>query len=527
MSRISSMSAPALRRCAIYTRKSTEHNLDLAFNSLDAQRDACEAYIRSQANEGWILVPDRYDDGGLSGASLERPALQALLNQVRVGKIDIILVYKVDRLTRSLADFAKLVELFDEHNTSFVSVTQSFNTTSSMGRLTLNVLLSFAQFEREVIGERVRDKIAASKRKGIWVGGPVPLGYRSINKTPEVVPEHAAIVKRIFCLYLEENSLTSLAARLDREGIRPPERVLTNGRAVQAGRFMVGPLRHILRNRFYIGEVTYKGEVHKAWHAPVIRKELFDAVQQRLEEQAVGHRVKLVESEALLTGLLFDDAGNAMSPSHTNKRGVRYRYYVSQAHLQGEACKAGSRSRVSAPDIEKLVRDAVVRAVQLDRDISLERDELRARVSKIKVTWKVLEITFADGGDGAGDPSDRLIVPLPPSRYNLRKGIHKASDDRRTLDPKSREQILIAIAKARSWMAGISSGKVESFEAIAAQENLAIRHVRRLAVLAFLSPDIIRRIAEGTAPIGMTISSLTTSMPLAWSEQARAFAIDT
>lgn len=527
MSRISRMSTPAPLRCAIYTRKSTEHNLDLAFNSLDAQRDACEAYIRSQANEGWTLVPDRYDDGGLSGASLERPALQALLNQVRVGKVDIIVVYKVDRLTRSLADFAKLVELFDEHDASFVSVTQSFNTTTSMGRLTLNVLLSFAQFEREVIGERVRDKIAASKRKGIWVGGPVPLGYRSVNKTLEVVPEHAAFVERIFCLYLEENSLIALAARLDREGIRPPERVLTNGRAVQAGRFMVGPLRHILRNRFYIGEVAYKGEVHKAWHPPVIRKELFDAVQQRLEEQAVGNRVKLAESEALLAGLLFDDAGNAMSPSHTNKRGVRYRYYVSQALLQGEAYKAGSRSRVSAPDIEKLVRDAVVRAVQLDQDISLERDELRARVSKVKVTRKVLEITFAEGSDGAGAPSDPLIVPLPPSRCNLRKGIHRAPDDGRTLDPKSREQILTAIAKARSWMTGISSREIESFEAIAAQENLAIRHVRRLAVLAFLSPDIIRRIAEGTAPIGMTISSLTTSMPLAWSEQARAFAIGT
>lgn len=527
MSRIARMSAPAPLRCAIYTRKSTEHNLDLAFNSLDAQRDACEAYIRSQAHEGWILVPDRYDDGGLSGASLERPALQALLDQVRAGKVDIIVVYKVDRLTRSLADFAKLVELFDEHDASFVSVTQSFNTTSSMGRLTLNVLLSFAQFEREVIGERVRDKIAASKRKGIWVGGPVPLGYRSVNKTLEVVPEHAAVVERIFRLYLEEHSLTALAARLDREGIRPPERLLTNGRSLQAGRFMVGPLRHILRNRFYIGEVAYKGEVHKASHPTIIGKELFEAVQQRLEEQAVGHRMKLAESEALLAGLLFDDAGNAMSPSHTNKRGVRYRYYVSQAHLQGEAAKAGSRSRVPAPDIEKLVHDAVSRTMQPDQDIPLGRDEIRARVSKVTATGKALEIMLAESSEDLGCPSAPLIVPLPPSRCNLRKGIHRASDDRRTLHPKTREQILTAIAKARNWMTGISSGEIESFEAIAAHENLAVRHVRRLAVLAFLSPDIIRRIAEGTAPIGMTISSLTTSMPLAWSEQVRAFAIST
>jgi site-specific DNA recombinase len=207
--------APKPQRCAIYTRKSTEHNLDLAFNSLDAQRESCEAYIKSQAHEGWTRVPERFDDGGLSGASLDRPALQALLDKVRARKIDIIVVYKVDRLTRSLADFAKLVELFDEHEVSFVSVTQSFNTTSSMGRLTLNVLLSFAQFEREVIGERVRDKIAASKSKGIWVGGPVPLGYRSTAKKLEVVPEEAALVQKIFAVYLRLGSIGELAAALD------------------------------------------------------------------------------------------------------------------------------------------------------------------------------------------------------------------------------------------------------------------------------------------------------------------------
>ncbi len=206
---------PKPQRCAIYTRKSTEHNLDLAFNSLDAQREACEAYIKSQAHEGWKLSPERYDDGGLSGASLERPALQMLLEQVRAKKLDIIVVYKVDRLTRSLADFAKLVEIFDEHSVSFVSVTQSFNTTSSMGRLTLNVLLSFAQFEREVIGERVRDKIAASKRKGIWVGGPIPLGYRSVGKKLEVVPEEVELVRKIYEDYLRLDSIGELAASLE------------------------------------------------------------------------------------------------------------------------------------------------------------------------------------------------------------------------------------------------------------------------------------------------------------------------
>jgi DNA invertase Pin-like site-specific DNA recombinase len=237
------------QRCAIYTRKSTEHNLDLAFNSLDAQREACEAYIKSQAHEGWKLVPTHFDDGGLSGASLERPALQSLLREVRAKKIDIVVVYKVDRLTRSLADFAKLVELFDEHEVSFVSVTQSFNTTSSMGRLTLNVLLSFAQFEREVIGERVRDKIAASKRKGIWVGGSVPLGYRAIGKKLEVVAQEADLVRQIFALYIDLGSVGALARALDSQGVKPKPRQLANGQSKAAERYTIGPLAHMLKNR--------------------------------------------------------------------------------------------------------------------------------------------------------------------------------------------------------------------------------------------------------------------------------------
>ncbi len=244
------------QRCAIYTRKSSDHNLDLAFNSLDAQREACEAYIKSQAHEGWNLVADRYDDGAFSGASLERPALQDLLEHIRQKKIDIIVVYKVDRLTRSLADFAKPVELFDAHEVSFVSVTQSFNTTSSMGRLTLNVLLSFAQFEREVIGERVRDKISASKRKGIWVGGPVPLGYRVAEKKIHVIPEEAELVRKIFASYLELGSTRAVTEALARDGDRPKPRLLSTGSIIRSGRFLPGALGYLLKNRFYIGEVA-------------------------------------------------------------------------------------------------------------------------------------------------------------------------------------------------------------------------------------------------------------------------------
>jgi DNA invertase Pin-like site-specific DNA recombinase len=280
-------------RCAIYTRKSTEHNLDLEFNSLDAQREACEAYIKSQAHEGWRLIAGRYDDGAFSGASLQRPALQQLLGEIRAGKIDVVVVYKVDRLTRSLADFAKLVELFDQHGVSFVSITQSFNTTSSMGRLTLNVLLSFAQFEREVIGERVRDKIAASKRKGIWVGGPVPLGYRCIDKKLVIVPAEAETVRLIFRRYFELGSMGTLMEELDRQGIRTKANRLADSRVRGGIRFGVGPLAHVLKNRFYIGEVVYRGEVHRGEHEPILARDLFDAVQAKLATNAVARRVRL------------------------------------------------------------------------------------------------------------------------------------------------------------------------------------------------------------------------------------------
>src|SRR6266581_6983631 len=266
-------------RCAIYTRKSTEHNLDLAFNSLDAQREACEAYIKSQTPEGWRLVPDHYDDGAFSGASLDRPAVQKLLADIHARQIDTVVVYKVDRLTRSLADFAKLIELFDSHAVSFVSVTQSFNTSSSMGRLTLNVLLSFAQFERELIGERVRDKIAASKRKGLWVGGPVPLGYAAVDKKIVVVAAEAEAVRTIFARYLQLGSIRALAEELDRQGIRSKPRRLSNGRTIGGGRFGVGALAHLLKNRFYIGEVVYRGEVHRGQQEPILESGLFEAVQ--------------------------------------------------------------------------------------------------------------------------------------------------------------------------------------------------------------------------------------------------------
>src|SRR6266536_550024 len=294
-------------RCAVYTRKSSEHGLEQDFNSLDAQREAGEAYIKSQVHEGWRLIKTHYDDGGLSGGSMERPALQALLADIRTRKIDIVVVYKVDRLTRSLADFAKLVELFETHSVSFVSVTQSFNTTTSMGRLTLNVLLSFAQFEREVTGERIRDKIAASKKKGMWMGGNVPLGYDVIERRLVVNEAEAKTVKLIFERYLELGCVRALKAALDRLAVRSKHRVAETGRTVGGGAFGRGALYYLLRNRVYRGEAVHKGVAHPGEHEAIIEEDLWETVQAKLSAPGNKQRRGRAESGALLMGLVFDD----------------------------------------------------------------------------------------------------------------------------------------------------------------------------------------------------------------------------
>src|ERR1700710_2179616 len=285
------MTSPKRVRCAVYTRVSTDQGLEQDFNSLDAQYDASQAYIRSQAHAGWTLIRGKYDDGGFSGGNTDRPALQRLLEDVRAGKIDVIVVYKVDRLTRSLADFAKLVELFDQQNVSFVSVTQQFNTTTSMGRLTLNVLLSFAQFEREVTSERIRDKIAASKRKGLWVGGMAPLGYDTKDRKITVNEGEAELVRTIFGRYLKLGSISLLVAELRKRGLVTKARTLRTGGTVGGIPFGRGMLAHLLRNRFYIGEVVFKGEVLAGEQPAIIDRDLFDAVQARMSEQVTNHKL--------------------------------------------------------------------------------------------------------------------------------------------------------------------------------------------------------------------------------------------
>src|SRR5467141_3769205 len=302
------MKAPSVKpvRCAIYTRVSTDHGLDQEFNSLDAQYEAAFAYIKRQAHAGWTLIRSRYDDGGYSGGSTDRPDLQRLLDDIRARKIDVIVVYKVDRLTRSLADFAKLVELFDAHNVSFVSVTQQFNTTTSMGRLTLNVLLSFAQFEREVTSERIRDKIAASKRKGLWVGGMAPLGYDTKDRRITVNEPEAETVRTIFRSYLKLGSLNLLMADLRKRGIVTKVRTLKTGETVGGIPFTRGPLAHLLRNRFYIGNVPFKGEILKGEQPAIVDRDLFAAVQAKLSEQVNGHKAARLTSEAMLVGRISD-----------------------------------------------------------------------------------------------------------------------------------------------------------------------------------------------------------------------------
>src|SRR6266540_1867387 len=531
-------------RCAIYTRKSTEHNLDLEFNSLDAQREACEAYIKSQAHEGWRLIPDHYDDGGLSGASLDRPALQTLLSDVRAGKITIVVVYKVDRLTRSLADFAKLVELFDQHSVSFVSITQSFNTTTSMGRLTLNVLLSFAQFEREVIGERVRDKIAASKRKGIWVGGPVPLGYRCIDKKPIVVPEEAEAVRTIFARYLALGSMGALIEDLDQRGIRTKANGRTDGRQRGGIRFGVGSLGYLLKNRFYIGEVAYRGGLHRGEHEPILDRDLFEAVQAKLAANAVDRQIRLKGSPAILTGRIFDDRGNRMSPTHSNKLGVRYRYYVSHAILQNRKAEAGSIARVPAPEIEKLVLDGIRKhrasIGEAEHPTAInDRDLIERYVDSVIVKSRALEVRMVLTNEasaqteepGINDPAPhqprtvQITLPWTCPSFAAVKGIIHAPTSKPAMKPESRDALLTAISKARGWIDDIWLGRIASFAEIAKREAQGERHIRLLAPLAFVSPRIIAAIVDGTAPADLTVTGLAKALPYSWAEQEQSLGL--
>jgi site-specific DNA recombinase len=345
-----------VRRCAVYTRKSSEEGLEQDFNSLHAQREACEAFIKSQAGEGWRLIKAAYGDGGLSGGTMERPALQRLMADIDQGLIDVVVVYKVDRLTRSLTDFAKMVEVFDARGVSFVAVTQQFNTTTSMGRLTLNVLLSFAQFEREVTGERIRDKIAASKQKGMWMGGLVPLGYEVHERRLIVNASEAETVREIFGRYLELGCVRLLMEELNRRGIRSKVRVARNGKTSGGNSFFSGALYVLLSNPIYIGEIRHKDVRHPGLHEPIVDRELWDKTQRSLRSQAVRGASRVTKSApSPLTRKLFDESGQSLTPSHAIKGERRYRYYVSRSLIKGTADSAGRGWRLPAPEIERTI----------------------------------------------------------------------------------------------------------------------------------------------------------------------------
>ncbi|MCK1361219.1 recombinase family protein [Bradyrhizobium sp. 199] len=369
------MTKPIVRkvRCAVYTRKSSEEGLDMEFNSLDSQREACEAYVTSHKHEGWLLVPDRYDDGGFSGGTLERPALKRLLADIEAARIDVVVVYKIDRLSRSLMDFAKLVEAFDRRSVTFVSVTQSFNTTTSMGRLTLNVLLSFAQFEREVTGERIRDKIAASRKKGIWMGGWAPFGYEVKNRKLVINEEDAKTIRWIFRRFATLGSATLLARELQQKNVRN-----RYGQAIDKG-----VLYKMLNNRTYIGDAVHKGTAYPGEHDAIIERNVWDEVHSILQEsprkRAAKHRA---QTPALLKGLIVDGVGVAMSPTHTRRRGKLYRYYVSQQAMKGSASPR-SILRVPAGEIEEMVVDQIRRVIASPELIVATWKQMRSQSPRV------------------------------------------------------------------------------------------------------------------------------------------------
>jgi len=349
-------------RCAIYTRKSSEEGLEQDFNSLDAQREACAAYIASQKHEGWTELPARYDDGGFSGGNMERPGLVRLLDNIRAKRVDVIVVYKVDRLTRSLTDFAKIVEVLDAQGVSFVAVTQQFNTTTSMGRLTLNVLLSFAQFEREIAGERIRDKIKASRQKGMWMGGSVPLGYEVKDRALVVNETEAKKVRLIFRRYVELGSVDALAEELNKKKVLSHRRVTQDGRTIGGRPITRGNLYLILKNQVYLGMVVHKGTTYQGLHQPIIVRRAWDRVQEQLAMNRVDHRKQMrARLPSLLTGLVFDETGERLTPSHSNRGGLRYRYYISKSLARGRprVDEQGKRWRIPAVEIENAVLAAL------------------------------------------------------------------------------------------------------------------------------------------------------------------------
>ena len=528
-------------RCAIYTRKSTEEGLEQAFNSLDAQREACAAYVLSQRHEGWTLLPGVYDDGGYSGGTMERPGLKQLLAEVTAGRVDTIVVYKVDRLTRSLADFARIVEVLDRAGASFVSVTQAFNTTTSMGRLTLNVLLSFAQFEREVTGERIRDKVAASKARGMWMGGPVPLGYDLGDRRLIINEAEAATVRRIFERYRALKSMGDLVAELERDGIRTRRRVFNDGRVVGDIPFTKGPLAHLLANRLYTGEVVHKGRVYPGEHPAIIDLPLWEEVQAIIAANRVERKLgSKAKAPSLLTGMLRDDHGRTMMPTHSVREARRYRYYATRSTAAGERGVEG-RLRIPAAVIESLVVERLAAWLESAAP-SPDDDALTIETMLSKARWQAgtlrdglqaekrailleLNVRVAIHAESVGitftlpntDSPVQLDVPakLVDRGSDLRLAIGPNGSSAHTEpDPVLLRLVVLGFAAREQMVTGKADALVE---------NYSRQHLTRLARLGYLAPDIVSAIVHGSQPAALSGRRLlrVANLPVEWAAQRR------
>lgn len=541
-------------RCAVYTRKSTEEGLDQNFNSLDAQREACEAYILSQRHEGWMLVRESYDDGGFSGGNMERPGIKRLLADVEAGRVDVIVVYKVDRLTRSLADFAKIVDILDARSASFVSVTQSFNTTTSMGRLTLNVLLSFAQFEREVTGERIRDKIAASKAKGMWMGGTPSLGYEVEDRKLIVNEAEAEQVRHIMERYVALGCGRALIDELKATGYRT-KKFLTRGGIP----FSRGGLFHLLNNRIYLGEVVHKGVSHEGQHQAIVERHLWDAVQATMASQRVQRsRGDNFKSSSLLAGRLIDGEGRRMSPSHATKSGRRYRYYVTPADSVTELQPAW---RVPAHDLEtaviRLVKqmlddrrqivqitgaaqaDALKVAIILARKLNERLDnaaERRLVIADLGIAVRLAEdgitveiasdaIARALGQERESGPEELAPIILMARAAKVRRGkdvkLVIADNDGTAIGVRD-ETLVSLIVESREAYDLVRKHPELSIKELAKQTGRCRNRFHRLVGIAMLAPDIVIACLDGTQPVRLTAHSLfNTELSVGWDDQRR------
>jgi site-specific DNA recombinase len=559
--------------CAVYTRKSSEEGLEQEFNSLHAQREACEAYIKSQRHEGWTCLTQRYDDGGLSGATMDRPALQQLLADIQAGKVDAVVTYKVDRLTRSLADFAKIVEVFDRKGVCFVSVTQQFNTTTSMGRLTLNVLLSFAQFEREVTGERIRDKIAASKKKGMWMGGMPPLGYRASDHKLIVIESEAASVRHIFGRYAALGSVHLLQQELEAHGIRSKRWASAAGRCWGGKPIVRGALYRMLQNRIYRGEIVHKDLHYPGEHMPIVDEALWDEVQVKLAANAVERRSgATMKNASLVAGLLFDGAGNRMTPTHAIKKRARYRYYVSRPLISESRVDAPDGLRIPAGEIEQLVTTRIGQLLSEPAQIfevlapqvetAAQQRHMLHRAAELAANWSELrpiqlrpmlaalirrivvhidridihllpnrlaavlrdESSWLTSPDTA-DEQQPLILSVPAQLRRVGFGIKILIDEAsaRGHAAKADSKLIKLIARAHLLNKKLVESSSDYLADLAQDQRMTSSYFTRVLRLTYLAPDITRAILEGRHPRDLTARKLLahSRLPLTWPEQRR------